>query len=224
MDLVADVWPAQFSGFTCQRTLPISKRRWGGAHPWWPTLDRTILFRRSHCTWRKSPWHPVRSTWERAKLSARWTRSCNATTQVRGWLATRSRTLPFLPSSYWFFQDTFTSTLELYGEPKGYSAMAKSVGVTCGIAAQLLLDGHKALNVPGVLAPYDKAICEPIRELVEKEGIKMVERLVWKWWCRFRGSLYSRIIKGRSSYIHDRRFGKGLLRSALYGYSVWRVG
>lgn len=56
--------------------------------------------------------------------------------------------------------------------------MAKSVGVTCGIAAQLLLDGHKALNVPGVLAPYDKAICEPTRELVEKEGIKMVERLV----------------------------------------------
>lgn len=56
--------------------------------------------------------------------------------------------------------------------------MAKSVGVTCGIATQLLLDGHEALNTPGVLAPYKKEICDPIRELVEKEGIKMVEKLV----------------------------------------------
>lgn len=56
--------------------------------------------------------------------------------------------------------------------------MAKAVGVTCGVAAQLLLDGHKALNVPGVLAPYKKEICDPIREMVEREGIVMVERLV----------------------------------------------
>lgn len=56
--------------------------------------------------------------------------------------------------------------------------MAKSVGVTCGIATQLLLDGHHAFNTPGVLAPYKKEICDPIRELVEKEGIKMVEKLV----------------------------------------------
>lgn len=56
--------------------------------------------------------------------------------------------------------------------------MAKSVGVTCGIATQLLLDGHKALNTPGVLAPYRKEICDPIRELLEQEGIKLVEKLV----------------------------------------------
>lgn len=58
--------------------------------------------------------------------------------------------------------------------------MAKAVGTTCGIAAQLLLDGHKALNVPGVLTPYKKEICDPIRELAEKEGIKMVEEVVSK--------------------------------------------
>ena len=75
-------------------------------------------------------------------------------------------------------KETFTSTLELYGDFEGYSAMAKSVGMTCGIATQLLLDGHKALNVPGVLAPYLKEICGPIRELVKEQGIKMVERLV----------------------------------------------
>ncbi len=58
--------------------------------------------------------------------------------------------------------------------------MAKAVGVTCGIATQLLLDGHKALNIPGVLAPYKKEICDPIRELLEQEGIKMVEKVVSK--------------------------------------------
>ena len=73
-------------------------------------------------------------------------------------------------------QDTFTSTLELLGDPKGYSAMSKSVGVTCGIATQLLLDGHPALNTPGIVAPYDKSICDPIRDRLEREGIKMVEK------------------------------------------------
>lgn len=54
--------------------------------------------------------------------------------------------------------------------------MSKSVGVTCGIATRLLLDGHPALNVPGILAPYEKEICDPIRELLEREGINMVEK------------------------------------------------
>ncbi|KAK9318603.1 Saccharopine dehydrogenase [Lipomyces starkeyi] len=74
--------------------------------------------------------------------------------------------------------DTLTSTLELLGDPKGYSAMARSVGVTCGIATQLLLDGHPALNTTGVLAPYKKDICDPIREILEREGIKMVEKVL----------------------------------------------
>jgi saccharopine dehydrogenase (NADP+, L-glutamate forming) len=56
--------------------------------------------------------------------------------------------------------------------------MALSVGVTCGIAAQLLLDGHPAFTKPGVLAPYEKEICDPIRALVEKEGVKVVEQVV----------------------------------------------
>ncbi|KAI9830160.1 MAG: hypothetical protein M1819_005837 [Sarea resinae] len=72
--------------------------------------------------------------------------------------------------------DTLTSTLELLGDPKGYSAMAKSVGVTCGIATQLLLDGNPAFNVPGIIAPYKKEVCEPIREALEGEGIKLVEK------------------------------------------------
>ncbi|KAL6714302.1 hypothetical protein ACLMJK_007725 [Lecanora helva] len=75
-------------------------------------------------------------------------------------------------------EETATSTLELYGDPNGYPAMAKSVDVTCMIATQLLLDRHRALNVPGVLAPYHEDICDPIRKLLEKEGINMVERVV----------------------------------------------
>ncbi len=56
--------------------------------------------------------------------------------------------------------------------------MALSVGMTCGVATQLLLDGHPAFNAPGVLAPYTEEICDPIRERVEREGIKMVETVL----------------------------------------------
>ena len=73
-------------------------------------------------------------------------------------------------------QDTITSTLEAYGEPGGHSAMALYVGVPCGIAVQLVLDG--VLNTPGVQAPYSKEICEPIRKILETEGIGMVERVL----------------------------------------------
>ncbi|KAJ0297366.1 hypothetical protein COL516b_010783 [Colletotrichum fioriniae] len=73
-------------------------------------------------------------------------------------------------------RETITSTLELFGEPGGYSAMARTVGVTCGIATQLLLDSEPALNMPGVLAPYTSGICDPIRKILEKEGISMIEK------------------------------------------------
>ncbi|OBT46460.1 hypothetical protein VE00_03343 [Pseudogymnoascus sp. WSF 3629] len=72
--------------------------------------------------------------------------------------------------------ETRTSTLELFGDPMKYSGMSLSVGVTCGIATQLLLDGHKAFTTPGVMAPYTPAICDPIREKVELEGVKMIEK------------------------------------------------
>lgn len=53
--------------------------------------------------------------------------------------------------------------------------MARSVGVTCGIATQLLLDGNPAFNKPGILAPYTKELCDPIRDKLEVEGIEMHE-------------------------------------------------
>lgn len=38
-------------------------------------------------------------------------------------------------------RETRTSTLVEYGDPKGYSAMAKLVGVPCGVAVKMVLDG-----------------------------------------------------------------------------------
>ncbi|KAI9440197.1 saccharopine dehydrogenase [Lactarius psammicola] len=60
-------------------------------------------------------------------------------------------------------EQILTSTLEAYGAPGGHSAMALTVGVPCGIATQLVLDG--VISTPGVLQ-------------LEKEGIGMVERVL----------------------------------------------
>lgn len=71
---------------------------------------------------------------------------------------------------------TRTSTLIEYGVPGGYSAMAKTVGVPCGIATQLILDGK--ITQKGVIAPMSPDINNPIMELLEKEGIGMVEKIL----------------------------------------------
>ncbi|RPD53872.1 saccharopine dehydrogenase [Lentinus tigrinus ALCF2SS1-7] len=73
-------------------------------------------------------------------------------------------------------RETRTSTLEAYGDPSGHSAMALYVGVPCGIAVQLVLDGK--LNTPGILAPYSKEICDPIREILESHGMGLVEKVL----------------------------------------------
>jgi len=54
--------------------------------------------------------------------------------------------------------------------------MALTVGLPCGIATQLVLDG--VLNKPGVQAPYTKEVCDPLREVLEKEGLGLVERVL----------------------------------------------
>ncbi|KZW03319.1 hypothetical protein EXIGLDRAFT_636498, partial [Exidia glandulosa HHB12029] len=73
-------------------------------------------------------------------------------------------------------KETITSTLERLGDPTGHSAMALLVGVPCGIAVQLVLDG--VFKTPGVLAPYDRTVCDPIREILEKEGIRMIDEVM----------------------------------------------
>jgi saccharopine dehydrogenase-like NADP-dependent oxidoreductase len=58
----------------------------------------------------------------------------------------------------------------------GTTAMAKTVGVPCGIATQLVLDG--VLNQRGVIAPMSMDICRPLIDALEKEGIKMHEEIL----------------------------------------------
>eukprot|EP00126_Sphaerothecum_destruens_P013673 Sdes_comp23394_c0_seq1m21652 len=66
-----------------------------------------------------------------------------------------------------------TSTLLEYGAPGGPSAMARTVGVPCGIATQLILDGK--LKKKGVIAPLQKDVYGPLLEELKKEKIVCVE-------------------------------------------------
>jgi spermidine synthase len=52
--------------------------------------------------------------------------------------------------------------------------MALTVGLPCGIATQLVLDG--VLKEPGVHAPYTPEVCEPLRRVLEAEGIGLIEK------------------------------------------------
>jgi len=70
-----------------------------------------------------------------------------------------------------------TATLVEYGDPKGYSAMAKLVGIPCAVAVQQVLNG--TLSEKGILAPMSMDICEPlIKELREKYGVEMIEKTI----------------------------------------------
>ena len=73
-------------------------------------------------------------------------------------------------------KNTITSTLEAYGEPHGHSAMARYVGIPCGIAVQFVLDGF--FKAPGIYAPHTKDICDPLRAQVEAEGMGLVEKVL----------------------------------------------
>ncbi|KAI0119185.1 Saccharopine dehydrogenase [Daldinia grandis] len=70
-----------------------------------------------------------------------------------------------------------TSTLCEYGDPKGYSAMAKLVGVPCGVAVKQVLDG--TISERGILAPMSSKINDPLmKELKEKYGIFLKEKTI----------------------------------------------
>jgi len=73
-------------------------------------------------------------------------------------------------------EETRTSTLVDYGDPKGYTAMARLVGVPCAIATRLVLDG--TINDKGVIAPMNAKINTPIMTELSKLGIELKEELV----------------------------------------------
>lgn len=72
-------------------------------------------------------------------------------------------------------RETRTSTLVDYGVPGGYSSMAKLVGVPCGVAVKLVLNG--TISDRGILAPMNAKINTPlINELKDVYGIECIEQ------------------------------------------------
>lgn len=71
-------------------------------------------------------------------------------------------------------KETRTSTLVDYGDPNGYSSMAKLVGVPCGVAVKQVLDG--TISEKGILAPMSPKINNPLIEELKKYGIELKEQ------------------------------------------------
>jgi saccharopine dehydrogenase (NADP+, L-glutamate forming) len=69
-----------------------------------------------------------------------------------------------------------TSTLIEYGTAGGYSAMSRLVGVPCGVATQMILDGK--ITATGVVAPLAKELYEPLLKVLEdEEGVAVVDEI-----------------------------------------------
>jgi len=64
------------------------------------------------------------------------------------------------------------STLLMYGDDQ-FSAMGRTVGVTCAIGTEMVIDGW--IKEKGVLVPMTKNIYDKGLELLEKEGMKFEE-------------------------------------------------
>jgi len=70
-------------------------------------------------------------------------------------------------------KETRTSTLCDYGNPSGYSSMAKLVGVPCAVAVKQVLDG--TISEKGILAPMTPKINDPLMAELKRYGIEMKE-------------------------------------------------
>lgn len=73
-------------------------------------------------------------------------------------------------------RESRTATLIEYGAPGGATAMAKTVGLTAAIAAQLILDDPGRFGV-GVQRPLRSEWYTPVLELLAREGIRLEERV-----------------------------------------------
>lgn len=73
-------------------------------------------------------------------------------------------------------KETRTSTLCDYGDPNGYSSMAKLVGIPCAIAVKQVLNG--TISEKGILAPMRPEINNPLIAELKTYGIEMKEQTV----------------------------------------------
>ena len=72
-------------------------------------------------------------------------------------------------------QEQIVATLVAYGEPGGFTAMAKTVGMPAAIAAELILTDRIPLT--GCQIPTHPAIYKPILAELEKAGLRMTETI-----------------------------------------------
>ncbi|XP_030622605.1 alpha-aminoadipic semialdehyde synthase, mitochondrial [Chanos chanos] len=61
-------------------------------------------------------------------------------------------------------------SLVVYGDPNGFSAMAKTVGYPAAIAARMVLNGE--LNIKGLVVPMTKNIYGPVLRRLQEEGLR----------------------------------------------------
>jgi alpha-aminoadipic semialdehyde synthase len=73
-------------------------------------------------------------------------------------------------------QETRDINLVVYGDPNGYTAMAKCVGYPLGIAAKMLLEGE--IQRKGIVMPMTTEIYSPMLKRLQSEGICAVESSV----------------------------------------------
>ncbi|XP_066580132.1 alpha-aminoadipic semialdehyde synthase, mitochondrial [Amia ocellicauda] len=62
-------------------------------------------------------------------------------------------------------------TLVVYGDPNGFSAMAKTVGYPTAITAKMVLDGE--IQTKGLVLPLTKNIYGPLLKRIQAEGIQI---------------------------------------------------
>jgi alpha-aminoadipic semialdehyde synthase len=70
-------------------------------------------------------------------------------------------------------KETRTSSLIAYGDPDGDTSMAKTVGITAAIGAQLLLNGD--IRDRGVLVPTKPSVYVPGLRMLKEEGFEFKE-------------------------------------------------
>uniref|UniRef100_A0A914EBA5 Saccharopine dehydrogenase (NAD(+), L-glutamate-forming) n=1 Tax=Acrobeloides nanus TaxID=290746 RepID=A0A914EBA5_9BILA len=67
-------------------------------------------------------------------------------------------------------------SLVAYGEPNGYSAMAKTVGYTCAIVSHMILNGE--IQRRGMIRPIFKDVYRPALRRLEDFGIKATSQII----------------------------------------------
>eukprot|EP01029_Cantina_marsupialis_P009904 TRINITY_DN227_c1_g1_i1.p1 TRINITY_DN227_c1_g1~~TRINITY_DN227_c1_g1_i1.p1 ORF type:complete len:894 (+),score=361.46 TRINITY_DN227_c1_g1_i1:87-2768(+) len=73
-------------------------------------------------------------------------------------------------------KEKITSTMVEYSDNEGRTAMSRTVGITCAIATQMILDG--TVTKPGIHAPLTPEWYNPILKALDGENIRLKEKRI----------------------------------------------